>query len=142
MKRQSIIRGFPICMALLIFVVLTSGCFSVTPKVRTYSGDKLQKSEVAVIKGKYYHVPLFFFENIDIYRFDGSKVETTEVEALPGWHELVVMRYSIRLFADVPESCMASSNFEASHEYKIKWPFWRDRARIVDVNTGVTIFSP
>jgi hypothetical protein len=139
MKRESIIQGFPICVALLIFVVLTTGC--VGPTVRTYSGNKLQKSEVAVIKGRYYSFPLFWFENIDIHRFDHSIVDTTEVEALPGWHELVVTRYSIKLFPSDVECARAAFSFEAGHEYRIKSPFFSHRMEIIDVNTGITIFT-
>lgn len=50
MKREPIIQGLSIIMA-LILVVISSGC--VGPTVRTYVGDKLPKSEVAVIKGWY-----------------------------------------------------------------------------------------
>jgi len=139
MKRESIIQGFPICVPLLIFVVLTSGC--VGPAVRTYSGDNLQKSEIAVIKVRYYSFPLFWFENIDIHRFDDSIVDTTEVEVLPGWHELVVTRYSTKLFESPVECARSAFNFEAGHEYRIKSPFFSDRTEIIDVNTGVTIFS-
>ena len=35
----------------------------------------------------------------------------------------------------------AAFNFEAGHEYKIKWPFASPLVKIIDVNTGVTIFS-
>jgi len=138
MKRESIIQGFPICVALLIFVVLTSGC--VGPTVRTYSGDKLQQSEVAVIKGRYYFT-LLNYDHVEIYKFDGSIVEATEVEVLPGWHELVILNYVINLFGSPPECVRAAFNFEAGHEYKIKWQFLSPLVKIIDVNTGVTIFS-
>ena len=137
MKRKSIIQGFPICVA-LIFVVLTSGC--VGPRVRAYSGDKLQKPEVAVIKGRYYFTPLYY-DCVDIYSIDGSILEATKVEILPGWHKLVIEHYVINLFGYPPECVHAEFNFEAGHEYKIKSPFISDLIEIIDVNTGVTIFS-
>jgi len=67
MKRDPIVQRFLACVAFLIFAVLTSGCAG--PTVRTYSGDKLQKSEVAVIKGWYYFGPLYY-SSIDIYKID------------------------------------------------------------------------
>ena len=94
------------------------------------------------MKGRYYYFSLFFFYDVDIiYRFDDSIVQTTELEVLPGWYQLVVRRSSTKLFESPAEYCVVAFNFEAGHEYKIKWPFWSDRAKIIDVNTGVTIFS-
>ena len=72
MKRQSIIQGFPTCVPLLIFVGLTFGC-AIGPTMRTYKGDRLQKSEVAVIKGFLMFDPLGY-EGVDIYAVDGNNL--------------------------------------------------------------------
>ena len=141
MKREFIIQGFPICVA-LIFFVLTSGCVSITPK-KSYSGDKLPKSEVAVMKGRYYYA-LLYFDVVEIYKIDGKCMRSTKVEVLPGWHELVILNYVINLFGLPPDCVRAAFNFEAGHKYRIKTPlvFQRgDLVTIIDVNTGVTIFS-
>ncbi len=147
MKRKSIIQGFSICVA-LIFVILTSGCV-VGPRVRTYSGDKLQKSEVAVIKGGYL-TPLIWYECVDIYEIDGMHPKATNVEVLPGWHELVIRNYVISLSPLGPApGCQnvvrAAFNFEARHEYKIKKLFNRllveEGVKIIDVTTGAIVFS-
>ena len=138
MKRETIIQWLSICAVFLILVVLASGC--VGPRVRTYSGDKLTKSEVAVIKGRYYFA-LLFYDCVDIYSIDGKYPKATKVEVLPGWHELVILHYVINLGGYPPERVRAAFNFEAGHEYKIKWPFLSPLVKIIDVNTGVTIFS-
>ncbi len=152
MKRKSIIQGFSICAA-LIFVILTSGC-AVGPTIRTYSGDKLQKSEVAVIKG-WWLFALLGYGGFDIYSIDDTVLEATKVEASPGRHELVIRSYSFSFVAPVgapPESAQVAFNFEAGHEYKIKYKgigtpgFKQDGIIIVDVTTGDIIltlhFSP
>jgi hypothetical protein len=147
MNRTSSIQGLQICAAFLIFVVLTSGC-AVGPKVRAYSGDKLQKSEVTVIKGWYYFTPLYY-DRVDIYMIDGSYPKATKVEILPGWHELVIRNYVISLspLGPVPgclRAVRAAFDFEAGHEYRIKTqnPFRQtEGVKIIDVTTGAIIFS-
>ena len=142
MKRKSI-KLFSICAA-LIFVLLTSGC--VGPTVRTYRGDKLQKSEVAVIKGWYYFTA-FGYDCISIYRIDGSSPKVRNVEVLPGWHELEIMWYSFSFvvplglparYAEVKLNC------EAGHEYIIMAQFKGivpEGVKIIDVTTGAIILS-
>jgi hypothetical protein len=152
MKREFIIQGFPICVA-LIFFVLTSGCVSITPK-KSYSGDKLPKSEVAVIKGWYYF-SLLNSEAVIINNIDGKYLGptnefqilflpgpgATKVEVLPGWHELLIVHDTTGWLSGSRECVRAAFNFEAGHEYKIKTPFIGDWIKMMDVNTGVTIFS-
>jgi hypothetical protein len=121
-------------------VVLASGC--VGPRIRTYSGDKLTKSEVAVIKGRYYFA-LLYYDCIDI-KVIGSYPKGTQVQVLPGWHELIIRHYVINLLGFPPNCVRAAYNFEAGHEYRIKAPLMGDTGdlvEIIDVNTGVTIFS-
>jgi hypothetical protein len=154
MKRKSVIRVFSICVA-LIFVVLASGCVSIGPAKKSYSGDKLQKSEVAVIRGRYYYA-LLYYDGVVIYKIDGKYMGlesatfaefspgSTKVEVLPGWHELVILHYVINLFGFPPNCVRAAFNFEAGHKYRIKTPLLTDTGdlvTIIDVNTGVTIFS-
>jgi hypothetical protein len=144
MERKSIIEGLSIFVA-LILAILTSGCV-VGPTVRTYSGDKLQKSEVAVIKGWCYFA-LFGYECVDIYRIDGSLSEATNVEVLPGWHELVLRWYSFSFVAPVgapPDYALVGFNFEAGHEYKMKGHFkgvLMKGVDIVDVTTDAIIVT-
>jgi len=131
-KRESIIQGFLIC-ATLIFLVLTSGCVSIGTTVRTYSGDKLQKSEVAVIKGWWLFV-LLGYEGLDIYSIDDAILKATKVEVLPGRHELVIRNYSFSFVAPIgapPEFVQMAFNFEAGHEYKIKYWYGAPRAEPV-----------
>jgi hypothetical protein len=147
MKRKSIIRGPSICVA-LIFVILTSGC--VGPTVRTYSGDKLQKSEVAVIKG---WIVVFPLEGLYISQIDGRPVDTTKLEVLPGVHTLVIRRFeipfTIGLFSEgdrvLPKfEVGAEYNFEAGHQYKIKFLYKGiliDGVKIIDATTGDIIFT-
>ena len=149
MKRESIIQMFSICVA-LIFVIITSGCVSIGPTMKSYNGDKLQKSEVAVIKG-WLLIGVFQYEGIDIYGIDGSTLEATKVEVLPGWHELVIRRYVFVFFPklpwgeDTPPSyAPVAFNFEAGHEYKIK--YWMvgiltEGVKIIDVTTGAIILT-
>jgi hypothetical protein len=152
MKRESVIQMFSICVA-LIFVVLTSGCVSIGRTKKSYSGDKLHKSEVAVIKGRYYYA-LLYYDGVVIYKIDGKCMGlphfepflpgSTKVEVLPGWHELVILHYVINLFGFPPNCVRAAFNFEAGHKYRIKTPLLTDTGdlvTIIDVNTGVTIFS-
>jgi hypothetical protein len=139
MKRQSIIQGFPICVVLLIFVVLTSGC--VGPTVTTLSAVKLQNSEVAVIKGRYYFT-LLSYDCVEVNSIDYRIERTTNLEFPPGRHELLILHSANYLLLVNNFKCApALLNFEAGHEYKIKLPFLSNRVRIIDVNTGVTIFS-
>ncbi len=142
MKREFIIQGFLICAAFLISVVLTSGC--VGPRVRTYSGDTLEKSEVAVIKGRYYYA-LLYYDCINIYSVDDSYQGATKVEVLYGRHELVIEHYVINLFGYPPECVRVAFNFEAGHEYKIKKLFNRllieEGIKIIDVTTGAIILT-
>jgi len=142
MKRKSI-KVFSICAA-LIFVLLTSGC--VGPAVRTYSGDKLQKSEVAVIKGWNYFA-VFGYDCIDIYRIDGSSLKARNVEVLPGWHELEIRWYNFNFVEPLglpPRYAEVKLNFEAGHEYKIMALFkgiLQEGVKIIDVTTGAIILS-
>ena len=140
MKRESIIQGFPIYLA-LIFVILISGCV-VGPAVQTYSGYKLQKSEVAVIKGKW-STALIAQESIEIYEVDGNPVGATQVEVLPGRHKLVIKSLNEEFFKlepNLPEWALVDCNFEAGHEYKIKvWSIRVKGIKIIDVTTGATI---
>ena len=143
MKRKSIIQVFSICVA-LIFVLLIFGC--VGPKVRTYSEDKLQKSEVAFIKGWYYFA-VFGYDCIDIYSIDGSSLKATDVEVLPGWHELEIRWYSFSFVAPLglpARYAEVKLNFEAGHEYKIMARFkgiLQEGVKIIDVTTGAIILS-
>lgn len=142
MKRESITQGFPICAA-LIFVVLASGCLG--PKMRNYSGDNLQKPEVAVIKGFYYFTP-FAYLSIDIYSVDDSFPEATNVEVLPGRHELEIRSWSISFLPfgmnAPPECARVAFNLEAGHEYKILIRgLAKKYVEIKDVTTGATILS-
>ena len=146
MKLKSIIQVLSICAA-LIFVLLTSGC--VGPTVRTHSGDKLQKSEVAVIKG-WYGFYLLGDTKMYIERIDDSSPEATKVEVLPGWHELVIRYYVAGqgliwgggyYFSGFVQGAF---NFEAGHEYEIKGLYKGiliEGAKIIDVTTGAIIFS-
>jgi hypothetical protein len=144
MKRESVIQRFSSCAA-LIFLVLTSGCF-VGPRVKAYSGDKLQKSDVAVIKGWCYFA-LFGYECYDIYEIDGSYLKATNVEVLPGWHELVIRDFNFSFVAPVglpPQYLRAAFNFETGHKYKIKTHFkgiLMEGMDIIDATTGAIIFS-
>jgi hypothetical protein len=129
----------------LIFAILISGC--VGAKVRTYNVSESQKSEVAVIKGSWHLTPLYY-KSIEIYMIDGKCPDATQVEVLPGWHELVILNYTfsfVQLFPGPPTPCVrAAFNCEAGHEYKIKTASFVHKGsliEIVDVNTGVTIFS-
>ncbi len=67
--------------------------------MRTYRRDNLPKSEVAVIKGIYAVgfpiIPAHWF--IDIFTLDGELLKSTQVEVLPGWHELVIRDEDIGL---------------------------------------------
>jgi len=141
MKRKSIIQVFSIYAA-LIFVLLTSGC--VGPTVMTYSGDKLQKSEFAVIKGGYDFYLLGGNRNY-IWRIDDSYTEDTKVEVLPGRHELVIKHFIYYLLGGSSSDCIRGAfNFEAGHEYKIKYLYkgiFREGVKIIDVTTGAMIFS-
>jgi hypothetical protein len=140
MKREYIIQRFPICLA-LIFIVLTSGC-AIGPTIRTYSGDKLQKSEVAVMKGSWLFV-LLGYGGFDVYSVDGKDLRATKVEVLPGWHTLIIRDYSFSFVAPMgapPRYAGVTFNFEAGHEYKIKSKsLIKDDYYIVDVSTGATI---
>jgi hypothetical protein len=144
MKRKSIIHGFPIYLA-LIFVVLASGCVSIGPTTKGYSGDKLQKSEVAVIEGCWF-LSLLGYDGIDIYSIDGNYLEATKVEVLPGWHELIIWNYDLCFLpwglCDGPSYARVAFNFEAGHEYKIKGPgIGTPGFKIVDVATGAIIHT-
>ena len=145
MKRESIIQGFSTCVALLIFFVFASGCISVGPAVRTYSGDKLQKSEVAVIKG-WWTFYLIGYQGVDIYSIDGTVLRATKVEVLPGWHELDIRYYFFSMIALVGapfDYAQVGFNFEAGHEYRIKTHFKANAEYIdiVDVTTGANILT-
>jgi hypothetical protein len=130
---------------ILLLVVLTSGCM-VGPKVLTYSGDKLQKSEVAVIKGRCFY-GLLGYECIDIYKIDGSSLDATNVEVLPGMHDLEIRWYSVSFVSPMggpARTARVDFNFEAGHEYEIKAQFegiTRKGANIIDVTTGAKILS-
>jgi hypothetical protein len=144
MKRKSIIRGFLIYLA-LIFVVLASGCVSIGPTTKSYSGDRLQKSEVAVIKGWSFY-RLFGYDGIDIYSIDGNYLEATKVEVLPGWHELIIWNYDSCFLpwvsCDGPSYARVAFNFEAGHEYEIKGSgIDTPGFKIVDVATGAIIHT-
>jgi len=140
MKPEPIIQRFSICAA-LIFIVLTSGC-AIGPTIRTYSGDKLQKSEVAVMKGSWFFA-LLGYGGFDIYRLDGKDLRATKVEVLPGWHTLIIRNYSFSFVAPIgapPLYAGVEFNFEAGHEYKIKSKsLIKDDYYIVDVSTGALI---
>jgi hypothetical protein len=143
MKRKSIVQGFLIC-AISVFIVLTHGCVGTT--VRTYGGDKLPKSEVAVIKGFHSTVILPFVGLSEVgieicYVDDGQLLEATKVEVLPGWHELVIRSYESP--GDHSRFYRMSFNAEAGHKYEIRrrWDSLRKivNITIVDVNTSATI---
>ncbi len=142
MKRKSIIRGFLIYLA-LIFVVLASGCVSIGPTTKSYSGDKLQKSEVAVIKG-WGFFSLLGYGGIDIYSIDGNYLQAAKAEVLPGWHELIIWNDDFCFLTwgscHGPMFARVAFNFEAGHEYKIKGRgIGTPGFRIVDVATGAII---
>ncbi len=143
-RQSSILRAFLIFGA-IILAILTSGC--VGTKVKTYGGDELQKTETAVIKGSYYFSPAWY-HSIEIWDVDGKRPQATQVEVLPGWHELIILETVFSFFAVFPGGpsfCVqASCDFEAGHEYRIKTTTFIDKndlMEIVDVNTGVTICS-
>jgi len=142
MKRESITKGFPICAA-LIFILLTSGCF-VGPRVKAHSGDKLQQSEAAVIKGFCYYA-LLKYDCVDIYEIDGSILKATTVEVSPGWHALVIRNYNFSLGALLGFPALYADtglNFEAGHEYKIKFHFGKlNGIDIIDVTTGAKVVT-
>jgi len=144
MTRESVIQRFSICAA-LIFVVVTSGC-AIGPTIRTYSGDKLQKSEVAVIKGWWWFVFLGY-GGFDIYSVDDEVLRATNVEVLPGWHKLVIRDYSFIFCCAYPGAhdryaMVGDLNFEAGHKYKIKAKsLFKDDYYIVDVTTGAIIYE-
>ncbi len=142
MKRESIIQRFPICLV-LVFLLLSSGCF-VGPRVKTHSGDKLQHSEGAVIKGFCYYA-LLNYDCVDIYEIDNSLVKATNVEVSPGRHTLVIRNYDFSLgtlLGFPPYYANAELNFEAGHEYKIKFHFGKlNGIDIIDVTTGTKIVT-
>ncbi len=140
MKRKTIIQTFSI-WAVSVFIILTSGC-AIGPTIRTYSGDKLQKSEVAVIKGAWFFALLGYGgQNID--SVDGNELQVTKVEVLPGWHKLVIRDYAIGFLPwGSSPSCYATVeyNFEAGHKYIIQpKSLFKDDYFIVDANTGAII---
>ncbi len=142
MKRESIIQRLLMC-APLILVVLVSGCFSIGPTVRTYGENKLQKSEVAVIKGWWMFI-LLGYEGVDIYSVDGNELRATKVEVLPGWHKLMIRAYGFSFIAMAapPQYTGVYHNFEAGHRYKIR--YWYkgiliEGIKIIDVTTGAII---
>lgn len=147
MKRKSIIQVFSICAA-LIFVLLTSGC--VGPTVRVYEedklpeGDKLPTSEFAVIKGGY-DFYLLGGHRIYIWRIGYTPTEATEVEVSPGRHKLFIKHFTYYLLGGSSSRCVLDVfNFEAGHEYKIKYLYkgiFREGVKIIDVTTGAMIFS-
>ncbi len=148
MKREPIIQMFSIFTA-LIFVVFASGCISVGPTVRTYSGDKLQKSEVAVIKG-WWTFALLGYEGLDIYALDGNNLRATKVEVLPGKHSLTIRWYHFGFtllppFEQYERYTEAEFNFEAGHKYKIKYRYEKgiliEGVKIIDVTTGAIIWE-
>jgi hypothetical protein len=57
------------------------------------------------------------------------------------WHELVIVHAIISSLYIDSECVRAAFNFEAGHEYKIKSRFLSHFVEVIDVNTGVTIFS-
>jgi len=130
---------------IILLYAMLSGCV-VGPKVMTYSGDKLQKLEVAVIKGWCFYA-LLGYECIDIYKIDGSSLNATNVEVLPGMHELEIRWYSVSFVSPVgghARTARVDFNFEAGHEYEIKARFegiTRKGADIIDVTTGAIILS-
>jgi len=141
MKREPIIQHSLTYAIFFILIALASGC--VGAKVRTYSGDNLKKSEVSVIKGRYYYA-LLFYESIVIESVDGKAVRATKVELLPGKHEIRMKKYVINLFGFPPVYGYATLNVEAGHKYKIKSSLLCDRDDLVeikDLNTGITVFS-
>jgi hypothetical protein len=135
---------FSVCLA-LISVILASGCVRLGPAVRTYSGDRLQKSEVAIIKGWWYSI-ILVWDSIKIYEIDGCSVNTTKLEVLPGRHELVIRNNDGSLVAlmSTPEKrARVDYNFEAGHEYKIKYWFKGiliEGVEIIDISTGDIIY--
>jgi len=144
MKRKSIIRGLSIYLA-LVFIVLTSGCASIAPTTKSYSGDRLQKSEVAIIKGWWFY-KLFGYDGIDIYSIDGNYLEATKVEVLPGWHEVIIWNHDFCFLpwesCDGPSYARAAFNFEAGHEYEIKGSGGDTPGfKIVDAATGAIIHT-
>ena len=142
MKRRSIIRGFLIYLT-LIFVVSACGCASIGPATKSYSGDRLEKSGIAVIKGGSVY-RLFGYDGIDIYSMDGNYLEAAKVEALPGWHELIIWNHGFCFVpwvsCDGPSYARVAFNFEAGHEYKIEGSgIGTSGFKIVDVGTGATV---
>ncbi len=143
MNRKSIIEGVSVFVA-FIPLILISGCV-VGPKVSTYTGDTVQKSGVAVIKGGCFFF-LLGYECIKIDRIDGNALEATNVEVLPGMHELEIIDYTFSFFGLAPSPLSPRArldfNFEPGHEYKIQAHFegiLRKGADIIDVNTGAII---
>jgi len=129
---------------IILLLVMFSGC--VGPPVRTYEGNKLPKSEVAVIKG-WYVFYLLGVKDMYIYRIDDGYPEATKVEVLPGRHELVIKdeRGASLIYGGGSSRCAREAfNFEAGHEYKIKYLYkgiFEEGVKIIDVTTGAMIFS-
>ena len=142
MKRKSYMQQFAIWVALII-IVLTSGCVRIGPTVKTYSGDKLQESEVAIIKG-WWTFYLIGYQGIDIYSIDGTTLRATKVEVLPGRHELDIRYYFFSMIALVGapfDYARVTFNFEAGHEYRIKTHSNCEYIDIIDINTGANILT-
>jgi hypothetical protein len=158
-ERKSIIQGFSIFLALILFI-LTSGC--ATTATRMYTGDALPKEQVAIIAGR----DTFLFLPLPIFWVSGSSVEIREVdgkplfrptrkcEVLPGLHNLVVQAYYTRLtiFFNVPVDSEASRsgslqfNTEAGHQYKIKvryrnWQIPAFRVNVIDTKSAEIVGS-
>jgi len=127
------ICGWKVILVALV-LALTVGC--VGPRARMYKGPELPKAEVAVLKGHYvfvYFLLGIYFGGYEIIAVDkeapgevGISGLAHKVELLPGWHHILIRRFSnVLAFSPGPPSSDSKSfelefNAEAGHEYKIK----------------------
>jgi len=127
MKRESIIQGFSLC-AVLIFVILTSGC--ATTVTRMYKGEELPKQEIAVIKESSRSFPKIqvYICSVDEELLESPLIGLLKVQVMPGFHKVVVRTHmtvyhpsGIRLFDQrFLYYNILEFTAEAGHQYKIK----------------------
>jgi hypothetical protein len=168
MKREYIIQGLPIFVA-LILVILTSGCAT----ARMYQGEKLPKEQIAIIKvsrSHYVYFPPTFIgiSGIDVLAIDNESIQSrapklipdytyvrlaTRIEVLSGFHTVyIVARKEVGAGSyfgpvDLYKGYQGLSLLfyaEAGHEYRIKVPYWWKKGsliRIVDVGSEEVVAS-
>ncbi len=158
MNPKSIIQGIPIC-AVLIFVILISGCATTTIATRMYSGDALQKEQVVTIEGKdtmeirpgRFSSP-YCKSHGRILDVDGQHLSPTKkCEVLPGLHNVVIqVEYQGDnggiILSRIEGNTLVSLQFnaEAGHQYRISmryWQYWQPwkaglHVLVVDAKSG------